>query len=92
MFLSDVFTTSFVNATGVPVELYQTDGSVGAALGAGVGAGFYQNESEAFAARKALTTIEPSQSNTYESFYQEWKGLLETQLQESALPSVIQNV
>ena len=32
MFLSDVFTQSFVNATGVPVELYNCDGSVGAAL------------------------------------------------------------
>jgi xylulokinase len=48
MFLSDVFTQSFVNATGVPVELYQTDGSIGAALGAGVGAGIYKGEGEAF--------------------------------------------
>jgi len=82
MFLSDVFTQSFVNATGVPVELYQTDGSVGAALGAGVGAGFYKNEADAFANRKSLETIEPSQTETYNSLYDEWKILLQTQLQK----------
>ena len=38
MFLSDVFIEAFVNATNVPVELYENDGSVGAALGAGIGA------------------------------------------------------
>ena len=32
MFLSDVFTDAFVNITNVPVELYENDGSVGAAL------------------------------------------------------------
>jgi xylulokinase len=48
MFLSKVFTRSFVNATGVPVELYNTDGSRGAALGAGVGAGFFAAPGEAF--------------------------------------------
>ncbi len=40
MFLSPVFTEAFVNATHVPVELYDCDGSVGAALGAGIGAGY----------------------------------------------------
>src|ERR1051325_9418124 len=59
MFLSDVFSQSFVNATGVPVELYQTDGSVGAALGAGVGVGFYKEPTAAFANRKPLKLIEP---------------------------------
>src|SRR5882757_6315575 len=36
MFLSDVFAESFVNAINVPVELYNCDGSVGAATGAGI--------------------------------------------------------
>ena len=80
MFLSDVFAQSFVNATGVPVELYQTDGGVGAALGAGVGAGFYTNTSSAFANRKPLKLIEPSKEKQYQSFYHEWKGLLQMQL------------
>ncbi|HKO82129.1 MAG TPA: FGGY family carbohydrate kinase, partial [Chitinophagaceae bacterium] len=39
MFLSKVFTDAFVSATGVAVELYNNDGSAGAAIGAGLGAG-----------------------------------------------------
>jgi xylulokinase len=81
MFLSDVFTQSFVNATGVPVELYQTDGSIGAALGAGVGAGIYKGEGEAFANRKPLKLVAPSSTKTYEPLYQQWKALLEAQMQ-----------
>src|SRR5690606_9572264 len=37
LFLSPVFQQSFSGATGVGVELYDNDGSVGAALGAGIG-------------------------------------------------------
>ena len=53
-----VFTESFVNVTGVPVELYQTDGSVGAALGAGVGAHIFSAPQEAFAGRNKLEMFE----------------------------------
>jgi xylulokinase len=83
MFLSNVFAQSFVNATGVPVELYQTDGSVGAALGAGVGAKIFTDASAAFANRKPLKLIEPSNQKTYNRLYQEWKHLLEIQLQKA---------
>jgi xylulokinase len=89
MFLSDVFTKSFVNATGVPVELYQTDGSAGAALGAGVGAGYYKNEGDAFANRKSVEKIEPSQTKTYSSLYIEWKFLLDEQLQKQETANTI---
>ena len=41
LFLSELFTQTFVNVTGIPVELYKNDGSVGAALGAGIGAGIF---------------------------------------------------
>lgn len=82
MFLSHVFTQSFVNTTGVPVELYQTDGSVGAALGAGVGANIFAKPSDAFAGRKSLGLIEPTQTNSYEDLYQRWKILLDTHLQK----------
>lgn len=92
MFLSDVFTQSFVNATGVPVELYQTDGSVGAALGAGAGAGFYKSEGEAFANRKPLKLIAPSSRKIYDLLYKEWKNLLEIQLQKSESNPVLHNV
>ncbi|OYX91386.1 MAG: hypothetical protein B7Y76_14240 [Sphingobacteriia bacterium 35-40-5] len=39
LFLSDVFASAFVNATKAPVELYACDGSIGAAIGAGLGGG-----------------------------------------------------
>jgi xylulokinase len=91
MFLSDVFTQSFVNATGVPVELYKTDGSIGAALGAGVGATFYSNLSDAFANRRPLDLIEPTQEKTYDVFYGEWKELLETRLQKRTEQTIIIN-
>jgi xylulokinase len=83
MFLSSVFTQSFVNATGVPVELYKTDGSVGAALGAGVGAGFYPDPVSAFANRQPLALVEPTDEAQYNSLYGEWKNLLETQLHKT---------
>jgi xylulokinase len=80
LFLSDLFAEAFVNATGVPIELYENDGSVGAALGAGIGSGFYNTPAEAFNNAKPLQLIEPT-NNNLETFYQEWKQLLEKQLE-----------
>jgi xylulokinase len=80
MFLSDVFTESFVNATGVGIELYNCDGSVGAALGAGLGAGIYANEAAAFSNVKPLKLVEPTQAVSYNELYAEWKNILEKQL------------
>ena len=82
MFLSGIFTKSFVNATGVTVELYDTDASIGAALGAGVGAMKYLNEDEAFAGRRPIKIVEPQETDTYESLYERWSGALETQIQK----------
>ncbi len=75
MFLSKVFTESFVNALNIPVELYNCDGSVGAALGAGIGAGIYANAKDAFINTKVLQTIVPDNTvNQYEELYQQWKN------------------
>lgn len=80
MFLSNVFTQSFVNATGVPVELHHCDGSVGAAIGAGIGAKIYANEAEAFSKTKALEIVQPTQTSLYNDLYQGWKKQLQQQL------------
>lgn len=80
MFLSDVFTEAFVNATGIPVELYALDGSAGAAIGAGIGAGIFGDEQQAFEKIKPLQLIEPSCADIYNTFYFEWKQILEKQL------------
>jgi xylulokinase len=77
MFLSPVFCEAFVNATGVPVELYNSDGSVGAALGAGIGAGIFPDRKAAFAGLKPLGRVEPARAGEYEGLYQRWREALE---------------
>jgi xylulokinase len=76
MFLSSVFAEAFVNVTNTPVELYNCDGSVGAALGAGIGAKIFSNAKEAFTNMQRLQTIEPDGKNVYEEHYQRWKAYL----------------
>ncbi len=77
MFLSPLFREVFVNTVGRPLELYETNGAVGAALGAGLGTGIYSNETEALSHLKRLERIEPSGiSKLYETFYQQWKERL----------------
>ncbi len=80
MFLSELFTEAFVNATNIPVELYEADGSVGAALGAGIGSGMYLSPKEAFNNVKPLKWVEPNAANIYEEVYQNWKVLLNKQM------------
>ncbi|MEO7216356.1 FGGY family carbohydrate kinase [Mucilaginibacter sp.] len=78
LFLSSLFTESFVNATGVPVELYDNDGSMGAALGAGIGAEIF-SPAEAFSNAKPIRQIEP-QGSDFEEVYQSWKAILNQHL------------
>lgn len=59
MFLSPLFRQTLANVTGATVELYDTDGAIGAARGAGLGAGIYKDADEAFASLKKLAVIEP---------------------------------
>jgi xylulokinase len=80
MFLSDLFTEAFVNATNVPVELYDCDGSVGAAIGAGIGAGLYASAKDAFSKVKPVKLVEPTVAKQYDAVYNDWKMLLEKQL------------
>ncbi|HEY4065200.1 MAG TPA: FGGY family carbohydrate kinase [Puia sp.] len=80
MFLSPVFTEAFVNATNVPVELYNSDGSVGAALGAGIGAGIFRDAKEAFAGMKPVEWIAPEKNPLYEELYGRWREALERYL------------
>ena len=81
MFLSNVFAEAFVNATNVPVELYNCDGSVGAALGAGIGANIFSNAKDAFANMKPLQLIEPTHAKLYDDLYKGWKECLNRDLE-----------
>jgi xylulokinase len=81
MFLSEVFTEVFVNTTGIPVELYKNDGSAGAAIGAGIGAGVF-TAGEAFETLKPLQTILPNtgKQQQYKNAFERWLHLLNQQL------------
>jgi xylulokinase len=82
LFLSDLFAEIFVNATGVPVELYQNDGSTGAALGAGIGSGIFASAKEAFSNMEKIKVVEPAGNNKFEPVYREWKAMLAKQLEK----------
>lgn len=78
MFLSPVFREALSDTIGIPIHLFNTDGSIGAARGAGIGCGYYKSEKDAFAGLKALDIIEPDshRAGLYEKAYCEWKELL----------------
>ena len=79
MFLSDIFRNTLAGVSGATIELYETDGSVGAAKGAGIGCGLYKDSNEAFATLKKLAVITPDEQkrNEYLSAYAMWKETLE---------------
>ena len=79
MFLSPLFRDTLAGVSGATIELYETDGSVGAAKGAGIGAGIYTNHNDAFASLKKLAVIEPEERkrDEYLNAYAEWKAILE---------------
>ncbi len=79
MFLSPLFREAFVNTIGARVELYDTDGAKGAALGAGVGAGIYKSFPDAFKGLKMIRFEEPAKDKTeqYAAAYLQWKSALQ---------------
>ncbi|MBR6936078.1 MAG: carbohydrate kinase [Prevotella sp.] len=78
MFLSEIFRNTLAGVSGATIELYETDGSVGAAKGAGMGCGLYRNNDEAFATLKKLAVIEPDEAKRgeYLNAYARWKETL----------------
>ena len=62
MFLSKVFRETLSNITGTVIHLYNTDGSIGAARGAGIGCGYYKSEKEAFTGLVTVGVTEPDMS------------------------------
>ncbi|GHT77766.1 carbohydrate kinase [Bacteroidia bacterium] len=75
MFLSPVFRQTLASISGAIIELYDTDGAAGAAKGAGIGAGIYKNNKEAFASLEKLAVIDPEleEKAQYEEAYERWK-------------------
>jgi len=75
MFLSPLFRDTLASTSGATIELLETDGSVGAAKGAGMGAGIYKDNVEAFSTLKRIATIEPdaAKAQLYREAYERWK-------------------
>jgi xylulokinase len=73
MFLNPLFCKTLASVTGATIELYETDGSVGAAYGAGIGAGIYKDSDEAFKTLKHKATIQPeADCAPYKAAYDIW--------------------
>jgi xylulokinase len=82
MFLSPVFRETLASIAGVPIDLYNTDGSEGAARGAGIGSGIYKSFNDAFANLEKLSTVDPidNKKDEYTEAYQNWIAVLNNML------------
>ncbi len=79
MFLSTLFAEAFATTVRARLELYNTDGSQGAARGAGIGAGIYDHR-EAFLGLRALEVVEPQRTleGAYDEAYARWKHVVDS--------------
>lgn len=82
LFQSRVFREVLSSLTSTVITLYNTDGSIGAARGAGIGCGFYRSEEEAFMGLEITGTSEPDDKLAliYDEKYMEWLDILENQI------------
>lgn len=82
LFLSEVFTQSLSDLTGAEIHLFDTDGSLGAARGAALGAGLYSTEEECFSQLKKIRTFlpEPLNKSIFDDLYGEWTDALNSNL------------
>ncbi len=84
MFLSPLFANIFATVTNTTVELYDTEGAIGAARAAGLGVAYYSSVKEAFASLQIIRKIEPDTKLTalYAEQYEAWKVKLKTTMQQ----------
>ena len=81
MFLSPVFRATLASVSGASIDLIDTDGAMGAAKGAGIGAGIYKDNNEAFGTLKTIEVVNPANDRTpYIEAYQQWKECLEKEV------------
>jgi xylulokinase len=78
MFLSKVFRETLAEISGSIIELYDTDGSIGAANGAGIGSGIYASFDEAFEYLNRRMVVEPSyqEQARYQEAFSKWNDIL----------------
>jgi xylulokinase len=83
MFLSKTFRDTISTLTGATIELYNTDGALGAARAAAFGAGFYSSLDESFRGLECLMTVEPDSrsEDKCNASYNKWLNELQLKLQ-----------
>ena len=83
MLLSPLFRSTLATLCGASIELFDTDGSLGAARGAALGAGIYKTAGEAFSTLRRLDVIQPVPAWTQplEDAYGRWKFEVERTIQ-----------
>jgi xylulokinase len=79
MFLSGLFSETFANLSDCPVELFNTDGALGAARGAGFGLKYYPQIKDCFRGMEVVGRVEPEKNKTarIREIYGQWKIGLE---------------
>ena len=84
LFLSPLFRQTLATLTGARIELFNTDGALGAARGAALGAGFYKTREEAFASLRRLSVVEPVEADreVLEAGYRAWIAEIESKLSQ----------
>lgn len=82
LFLSPIFRSTLATLCDARIELFDTDGSLGAARGGALGAGFYKTPEEAFANLHKLETVEPvaEWKEALDEAYETWKKELKKNL------------
>ncbi len=79
MFLSKLFRETLSTITGITIHLCNTDGSIGAARGAGIGCGYYSSAKDAFQGLETVGITEPNTelSKVLEESYGKWLAMVE---------------
>lgn len=85
LFLSPLFRQTLATLTGARIELFNTDGALGAARGAALGAGIYKTRAEAFSSLRRLEVVEPDRAakETLDAGYRAWVEEVEKRIHKS---------
>jgi xylulokinase len=84
MYLNSTFRNIIASLSEAEIQLYNTDGALGAARAAAYGAGFYSTFDEAFKDLECLTTVQPDLKNLpeYQEAYNKWETELLNKLKQ----------
>lgn len=83
MFRSKIFSETIATLLNCEIEVLETTGAIGAARGAGFGAGAYGSLEEAMGTLERLQVYRPlAEKEAYRSAYETWRKALENKLEE----------